>query len=349
MALVVLAAVVPAAWCDGDAWLRGEHWKRLRACAEQRLKNDPADAEAQYWLARVKIEAGDFDGAQPLAEKAAAARPKRADVRFWMAVVFGRQAQSAGFLRRFGLARRFKKEAEAALALDPAYIDARLGLVDFHLQAPPLVGGDPTRAEALAAEIARLDPSRGWSARARMARQRKEAEGLEELLRKAVEADPRRYDALVELATFQLDAKRDDAAEGAAARALKLDPGRAPAYQVLAALYARQKRWSDLDAVLVALEREVPDNLHACFLAGVVLLAHTEQEARAEGLLRRYLTQEPEIGATPHAVAHLRLAQLMARTGRTLEAMAALEAALALDPKLEDAKTELGRLKAPRP
>lgn len=346
--LLMAAVAQPAPPCsDGGALLRGEHWNRLRACAEERLESDPADGEAHYWLARVKIEAGELEAAQPLAEKAAAALPRRADVRFWMAVVYGRQAESAGLLRRWGLARRFKKEAEAAAALDPSFIDARMALIDFHLRAPSIVGGDEARAEALAAELARLDPSRGWLARARIARHHRRNDTIEELYRRAVEADRHSYGALVELARFYLfEAKRYDDAEDAAARAVKLDASRAAAYPLLAGVYARQKRWSDLDAVLAQLDAQVPDDRYAYYFAAAVLLAHTDELARAERFLRQYLAQEPEIGTAPHTVAHLQLGKVLARQGRTRDAVQELETLLALDPGAKDAKAELARLKA---
>ena len=45
-------------------------------------------------------------------------------------------AQHAGPLKQFGLARRFRKEAETAITLDPRRFDAQDGLMMFFLKVP---------------------------------------------------------------------------------------------------------------------------------------------------------------------------------------------------------------------
>ena len=50
--------------------------------------------------------------------------------------VVGPMAQHAGPLKQFGLARRFRKEAETAITLDPRRFDAQDGLMMFFLKVP---------------------------------------------------------------------------------------------------------------------------------------------------------------------------------------------------------------------
>lgn len=55
------------------------------------------------------------------------------------------------------------------MALDPDNIGARMTLLEYHLEAPGIAGGDKGVARLQAAEIARRDPARGAVANLRVA------------------------------------------------------------------------------------------------------------------------------------------------------------------------------------
>ncbi|HEV8254429.1 MAG TPA: tetratricopeptide repeat protein [Vicinamibacteria bacterium] len=346
IAVITAAAVAGAALSSPEALLEAGHFKRVQKLAEERLKTRP-DARTYYYLSRVRLAYGDFDGAMALAEKAVALDGRSADAHYALAAASGRKAQQAGLFSRFGLARRFRKEAEAAIALDPGHLAARDGLIEFHLQAPGIVGGDKARARSLADEILRIDPCRGYLAKARIARSDKQAAEAEALLNKAVQADPASYEAHTTLAAFEAaDAqKKYDLAERHAREAARLEPDRATAFGLLAALAVLRGRADTLDALLAEAEAHVPDSLSPYYQAGRVLLERGQDPARAERCFRKYLTQEPE-GNTPTAAhAHWRLAQALERQGRTAEARSELQAAVRLKPDLEPAKKDLARLR----
>ncbi|MEO6173052.1 MAG: tetratricopeptide repeat protein, partial [Arenimonas sp.] len=60
--------------------------------------------------------------------------------------------------------------------------------------------------------------------------------------------------------------------------------------------------------------------------------------------LQKYLGLPHASNDPPSKNAYHRLGQIYAKLGKKVEAKAALQAALKLDPKFEDAKTELGKL-----
>jgi TolA-binding protein len=66
---------------------------------------------------------------------------------------------------------------------------------------------------------------------------------------------------------------------------------------------------------------------------------------RAERYLRHYLSREPEYGAASHATAHWRLGLALEKQGKKDEATSEFAAAVKADPKLDDAKKDLKRLK----
>jgi hypothetical protein len=70
----------------------------------------------------------------------------------------------AGIFKQMSLDRRFLKEAETAASLDPNHVDARMGLIEFYLLAPGILGGGKDKAQKTAAGIALLDPSQGYIA-----------------------------------------------------------------------------------------------------------------------------------------------------------------------------------------
>lgn len=348
LAVLTVAAVVWANDASPDALIENGHWKRLSAIAQQKLRANPNDARANYWMAFAKFEYRDYDGAEPYAEKAVKLDPNQADYHFILGAVSGRKAENTGNpFSKWSLARKVKREFDAAIALDPRHVLARVALVDFHLEAPGFVGGDKKKAYTLADELLQIDPARGWLAKARIARKEKQTAQLESFYLKAVEANRRHYGARLALSNFYDSdgQKKHDLAEKHAREAITIAPDRAGAYAQLSGLFAYQQRWKDLDAILARAEKNVPDNLSPFFHAGRVLISNHLDAARAERYLRKYLTQPPEPDAPSPAVAHLWLGRALEKLGRTADAVREFQEAARLDPKLEEAKKELKRLK----
>jgi tetratricopeptide (TPR) repeat protein len=350
-AAIVVAATTGAPDAPTRALIESGRFKQARAILEPRVKADPSDAEAAALLARTRAAFGDLEAALPLAEAAVKLEPRVADYHWQLAAIVGEMAEHAGVFRQMGLARRFRAEAEAAIALDPAQVDAREGMMQYYLEAPALLGGDRNKANAMVEEIARLDPVRGLLARVDFLRQTKSPDDVEPLLRQAVEAarTPREKIAAINAlvsAYLALRPPKLDAAEPQARALAALDPTGPSGYTALAIVYATGGRLDDLDAALTAAERAVPDNANAFFQAGRVLLARGGDMARAERCFRKYLTVEPEAGQPTLARAHWRLALVLEKEGRRREAIAELEQATRLEPDLDSAKKDLKRLRA---
>jgi tetratricopeptide (TPR) repeat protein len=323
------------------------HGKQARVLIEARARSAPNDAETIALEARLRLMTGEFDTALPLAEKAAALAPRNADYRYLVAECVGSQAQRSGPLKSLGLAKRFRKEAAAAIALDPRHVEARLGLVEFYSVAPGIAGGDDKKARAMAEEVVAIDAARGWVAKGTLAIRDKNPAQAEEAYQQALRADPKSYRTRIALARFygQEAQKKWALAEEHAKAALALDPTRIGAYVVLAGLDAHLRRWSDLDAILAEAERAVPDNYAPNYQAGRVLMEDNRELPRAERYFRKYLTQEPEIGAPTFAHAHWRLGLVLEKQGRKSEALAEVETAMRINPQLKDAVKDLKRLK----
>ncbi|MBI1738819.1 MAG: tetratricopeptide repeat protein [Acidobacteria bacterium] len=215
------------------------------------------------------------------------------------------------------------------------------------MEAPWIIGGRKDEARKRLAEIQRINPARGYMAQVRMNQYEKKTDSPELLYLQALEADPKSYSIHMTLVNFYFPGAQQkyDVVEKHAREALKLDPGRTGGYGGLAIVFARQKRWPELDAILAQAEKNVPDNFSPFFRAGNVLFADGSDLPRAEKYFRKYLTLEPEPNSPTHADAHWRLALVLEKMNRKPEAIQELQKALQLNPNHEGAKKDLKRLK----
>ena len=309
---MVAMCLAPAALgqpADPEKLIEAGHWKQARAVVEARLRQAPGDPLANFFLSQVRNAFGERTTPLPLAEKAVALGPGVAKYHRQLAEVLGVQAQHAGAIQQLLLARRFRKEVDLALALDPRDVQALRDLLEFYLLAPGIAGGDSRKAAETAQRIGELDAPQGFLAGARIAEFHRQTSEAALELRRAAQAQPPSYRARVELARFCLAPEHSDprAAESAAKEALSLDRGRVDAYSVLADVYAGGAEWSPLDAILTEASRQVPDDLTPYYRAADRLLSAGRDPARAERYLRTYLGEEPEGNEPPASEARQKL------------------------------------------
>ena len=263
---------------------------------EARLRESPGDALAAYLMSQIRFAFGDHDSPLALAAKAVTLDGNVAKYHRQLAEVTGVMAQHAGLFQQLVLARRFKKEIDAALALDAKDIQALRDAMEFYLLAPGIAGGDKEKAPAVAEQIAVIDRSEGFRAEARLAQFRKDSGSEEALLRKAANAVPANYKASIALAQFELSKENPEleTAESAARQALQIDRTRVDAYSTLAAVEASGARWEELDKLLLEADEAVPDDLTPHYRAAETMLRMGKNLAVAERNLRQYLAEEPE-------------------------------------------------------
>src|SRR5262245_50056915 len=308
------------------------HWKRACSIVEARIRGSPGDPLANYLLSQIRNAFGEHTTPLPLAEKAVALDGKVAKYHRQLAEVLGVTAQRSGAIQQMLLGRRFRKEIDLALALDPRDTQALRDLVDFYLIAPALLGGDTRKAAAIAQRIQAVDAAEGFLAQARIAEyQKREAEAAT-LAQQAAQVQPPSYRALIALA--QLNLARDSArAEAQAREALKLDRSRSDAHAILAAIYADRCDWNGLNVALAAASEQSPEDRTPYFRAAERLLASGRDLSRAERCLRFYLAQEPEGAAPTAAEAHWKLGQVLRAQGRDTEAIEEWKESARLDPR----------------
>ncbi len=343
---VALAGAANSPSDDAQALIQAGHWKRARAILEPQVKAHPQDPQGAYLLTQVKAAFKDFDGALPLAQHAVELDGKNSNYHLKLGQIYGEMAARASMFAAGSLAVKFRKEVEIALDLNPKNLEALDSMMQFKFQAPGLMGGSKTQARALAEEITGLSPSEGYLAHAELAELEKNPAEMEANYLKAVEADPKNYHALTTLARFYSSPPqlKLDAATKYAQQAWQLDPSRADAGWILARVFSLEERWSDLQAILVASEKNVPDDLRPFYEAARALLEIGKEFPRAEGYAKKYLSEEPE-GEEPDAAdAHRLLGLVFEREGRISEGRTEIETTLQLRPNFKAAKEDLKRM-----
>jgi predicted Zn-dependent protease len=286
--MMVCLVLLAASATPAEILIEAGHWKRARVLVETAILEDPNDPLANFLLSQIRHAFGDDASPLPLAEKAVAVDGSVAKYHRQVAEAVGVAAQRANPVQQLFLARRFRKEIDRDLALDPEDVQAWRDLMEYYRLAPGIAGGDRTRAAAIARHIGSLDPAQGFLTQAELS-----PATAQDLYRKAVECRPRDYRARIALANSYLAKPHQNlaAAEEQAREAVRIDSGRVDSYAILARLYAEDGRWSDLDTLLETAERAVPDDLTPYYRAAEV--AHRDPE-RARRYLQHYLTQPPE-------------------------------------------------------
>lgn len=310
------------------------HWKRARVIVESRLREAPSDPLANFLTSQIRAAFGDRNTPLQFAEKAVSLEPGTAKYHRQVAEILGFVAQKSNSLQQLLLSRRFRREIDSALTLDPRDAQALRDLMEFYILAPGIIGGDSDKARETADRIVAVDPVSGALARSRLAVFHNKPREARSVLEHAPEFGPSSYLIRTALADLCLSAEPPDlsAAEFHSSEALKLDRNRVQAWTLLARAQTLRARWADLDTTLADASIAVPDDPSPWFRAADEILLHGSDPSRAERYLRTYLSQPPEGNAPVAADARWKLGLALQRQGRIAEATAEWKEAVRLDP-----------------
>ena len=127
---------------------------------------DPARAKQPDALrirARLAQIDGDLDQADALIEQALELAPDASEVRSRLladrATLHLSNLDGSGMFRSLRIARAALDDLEQAVELDPEYVPALFGLLQYHSNAPAIAGGRKARAEELREQLSILAPA----------------------------------------------------------------------------------------------------------------------------------------------------------------------------------------------
>lgn len=297
---------------DGETCERGlspARWPEARARVQQLAAGSGPLADFARGCAAMGD--GKAEAAAEAFERAAEAAPRSAVAQFWLGRAYGDQAQRANVLRQASLARKTKRAFDRAVELDPDYLDARDGLLQYYLLAPGIMGGSEAKAREQADEIRRRNAYRGGYASVQLLQKRKDWAGVA----REMEALVRQY------------------------------PDSTGPWQTLGLAYGQQGRWDDAWATLDRMGRAMPGAPILDYYAGRLAVESGARLERGEAGLTRYLQHRPARNEPSLATARWRLGQLREKQGRRGEARAEYEAALKLEPGFRPARQALEKVR----
>lgn len=310
--VAICATSAISLYAQSPALVQGRKLYEEKKYSEARATLQPVgakEAPAAFLLGKMALEQNDAGKSVDWLEKAVELNPRSSEYWDWLGKAYGTQAQKASKLKLPFLANKTKSAWEKAIALDPENLEAREDMMQYYLRAPGLVGGSRDKARAMALEIRRRNAYRGALAMAAVCGSAKDQPCLERELQFVATTYPDSGAVHSQLAAFYTNAKQYDKAFAVIDRRLKSKPNEA------STLYA----------------------------LGRTASVSGQNLERGEQALRAYIAS-PLQGGPASANAHYRLGMVLEKKGAKALARAEYQAALQLNPKLEEAKKALASL-----
>lgn len=281
------------------------------AVLRKALETAEGPAAKHFWQGRLDLENGDLEAACRSFEEALELEGDDPAIYFWLGRAYGRQAQKdLGAFKKAAAARRSRLSFEKAVRLDPEFLEARLGLVGFHLVAPGLLGGDPDEAERQAREIARTDPYLGHLAWG------------------SIQEHEERWESAAR--SFEL--------------AKKLRPREPRPYFRLIWLHQTRRSFAQAFAVLDELESKAPGLPQRLYELGRTAAFSGRRTEEGSAALEAYLEKPPEGDGPSKALVLSHLGMIHRHRGENDRALKLFQQASKLDPHLEGAHRNVAEL-----
>lgn len=138
-----------------------KRYKEAKWELEEILKTNTKNQEAHFYLGKTLFYLRLFDEASEEFEEAISQNEKIADYHFWLAQAYGAKALNSNIFSQLTLAGKIKNEYIKALEIDDKHTLARVGLANYYLRAPGIMGGSIEKAYEQANILLKYDEMRG--------------------------------------------------------------------------------------------------------------------------------------------------------------------------------------------
>ncbi|MBL4853662.1 MAG: hypothetical protein JKY25_05425 [Robiginitomaculum sp.] len=145
---------------------------------------------AAYIEAQTSMKAENYKQAAKIITKAQKNGEDNIGMSLLLTNAYAARINQVGKLKQLGLAKKIKASTEHSLKLAPENIGALEGLIQFHLQAPGIAGGDKDEARKLIARMMELKPVRGHVIMATLSAREEKFSEAETHINKALAIDP---------------------------------------------------------------------------------------------------------------------------------------------------------------
>jgi tetratricopeptide (TPR) repeat protein len=257
-----------------------------KALAQLQIDSLPqaSQAQAHNLRCRVYFTMERWEEATSECEQAVKLDSSVSDYHMWLGRALGERADRASFLNAYALAKRTRSEFEQAAQLNSRNAEALADLGEFYSSAPGVVGGGTDKANAVAAQLDKVDPARAHELRARIASGQKDFTTAEREFREAITASQH------------------------------------PAFQwmTLASFFRGRQRWDEMEAAVHSGISAAERDKHAAvslYNGASVLTRANRDPALAAKMLQNYLASPIKTEEAPAFVAYTRLARIKDQLG----------------------------------
>lgn len=278
---------------------------------ESILKSDEKNDTAAFYVGRISLMQDDYEAAIDWLKKAVEMNPDHSDYHLWLGHAYGIKAQRASIFKKPGAAKNVKKQYEKAVALDPENLQARFGLLQFHMMAPGIMGGDKDEGRAQAEEIQKRDALMGH-----------QAMGL----------------------IYEMDEKLD-LAEKEYQSMVAAKPDSLNLQYRLGFFFKRTKQYDKAKDVFEKIIAQKTDEATAYFQLGQISAESGQNLEAAETMMQKYFGNEQSENKRRLGYGHFVLGQIYQKGGKNDQARTEYEQALKLNPDLNQAEDALKELK----
>jgi len=282
-----------------------------RVALQRMATTRPGSGPGQFGAGCLSVIVSQWDSAAAHFDAATKANPQSSAAFLWVGNITGQRARLGNQQTKLQLAPAIRDAYARAITLDGANIDAREGLMQYLLEAPPNYGGDKAKAAEQAVAIGRINAYRGLGAHLTVASSQRDQPATERLLVQATTQFPDSVIGWANLSAMQADAQRP------------------------AEAFATITRW----------QARRTNGMFALFSIGRTAAVTGQQLERGEQALKQFLRGQRGPNDPPPANANHRLGQIYERQNRKADAKAAYGSALKTNPSLREAQTALDRLR----
>ena len=261
--LRLFAALVPSFLAaqnldEAVALLRSGKTAEAREIFEGILKSDDKNAEAHYRLSQIFLirsyDKRNPDEATDHAEAAVELNPNNADYQYMLGAALGEKAQHANFISQGFLAPKIKRAFARAVELDPKHVQARVGLANYYIRAPGIMGGDTEQGWKELDAVVQMDEFVGRTQKARLYERDNKFVEAENELKTLVQSDPKDWRRWKNLGYFYLRSKKQDDAIASFRKYVAVKSDTADSYDSLA---EAQFEKGDYDGSLVSVRKSL--------------------------------------------------------------------------------------------
>jgi len=210
-----------------------------------------------YLRSVISMQKSDHTAAIELLEQLTTSDDQKPEYFYMLANAYAMKIQDQFLLGSLFTRKKLLTSLEEVLQLDPEFIQARLILFQYHLNAPALFGGNPDRAKSLANELIIKEPGLGHYLMALYWEKVDNKTNTERELQLSIQSEPANIDALNRLGYYYLREKSPQKSFKYFSQAIKEAPQTANVYDSMGDYYASIAQY---DSALLYYEKAIEND-----------------------------------------------------------------------------------------